>query len=144
MIVKAYQFCTFSKITEFQRFRDRLRYSIHNRILKTQIAHQSIRSKFLSTSKIINPALFVDAVVTNCLADHKSSSNGDGKKGILDVDDDEAYWGRMSENRDLGIMVNWSSDKAPIQNQLHGVGPDRSTPQQDVRFRGRLEEDFVI
>lgn len=131
MIVKAFQFSTFSKITEFQSFRDRLRFSVNKRILATQLAHAIIRIRFLSTAKIVNPKLFVDAVAG--MVAGVADTGHQGGKGGLDVEDEE-YWERMAENRDLGIMVNWSSNKTPIQNQLHDVGVAHhgATPLLDV------------
>ncbi|KAI9208961.1 N-acetyltransferase B complex non catalytic subunit-domain-containing protein [Polychytrium aggregatum] len=95
MIVKAYQFGTFSKIPEFLKFQDRLANSLQRRIFKLQTLRVELIRRSLDCEEL---ASVLEEVT-----------------GELPTTEEIA---RLSDNRDKTLMSNWSNLQGSISSHL--------------------------
>ncbi|KAJ3152288.1 N-alpha-acetyltransferase 25, NatB auxiliary subunit [Geranomyces variabilis] len=100
MIVQAFKFGTYSKIPEFIRFRDRLKNSLQYNVSQRQLYRVEILRRFPALD---NLGYYLEILDEN----------------ILSYSDD--YISKLSDNRDLTLLANWTSSGQPIGEVVSGT-----------------------
>ncbi|KAJ3175570.1 N-alpha-acetyltransferase 25, NatB auxiliary subunit [Geranomyces variabilis] len=100
MIVQAFKFGTYSKIPEFIRFRDRLKNSLQYNVSQRQLYRVEILRRFPALD---NLGYYLEILDEN----------------ILSFSDD--YISKLSDNRDLTLLANWTSSGKPIGEVVSGT-----------------------
>ncbi|KAJ3156703.1 N-alpha-acetyltransferase 25, NatB auxiliary subunit [Geranomyces michiganensis] len=96
----AFKFGTYSKIPEFIRFRDRLRNSLQYNVSQRQLYRVEILRRFPALD---NVGFYLEIL----------------DESILSFSDD--YISKLSDNRDLTLLANWTPSAKPIGEVVSGT-----------------------
>ncbi|KAI9103067.1 N-acetyltransferase B complex non catalytic subunit-domain-containing protein [Phlyctochytrium arcticum] len=99
MIVQAFKFCTFSKIEEFIRFRDRLRHSLQRMLFQGQLCRIELLRR--------GPSLDGMREYLNEVTDPELDASADGL-------------GKLSDNRDRTLLPDWRLSNVDIAESISG------------------------